>query len=183
MASEASEHPFVVDAGPVRPERAGPTDEGVFGCSGSLGCFRIDPRRWQLRSQRGGLRMNCLRKLGAEGRDREAEAPIARSHDQPNECPEHGRAPCAARAARVAMTRLSAGAMPRPPTICGGQYNNTLVATKCFGHKSQRDRNRLRPSLLRKRRATQPARSPHDVWRFHHDFPSRFQEAQRAEWQ
>jgi len=32
----ASEHPFVVDAS---HERAGPTDEGVFGCSGSLGCF------------------------------------------------------------------------------------------------------------------------------------------------
>jgi len=30
---EASEHPFVVDAS---HERAGPTDEGVFGCGGSL---------------------------------------------------------------------------------------------------------------------------------------------------
>jgi hypothetical protein len=37
VASEASEHPFVVDAGRGGPERASPTDETGNGCDGNSG--------------------------------------------------------------------------------------------------------------------------------------------------
>src|SRR5215831_10898684 len=44
------------------PDLRGPATQtkGVFGCSGSLGCFRIAPRPRQLRAQRAGLRMKPL---------------------------------------------------------------------------------------------------------------------------